>query len=160
MKTQLMQFCLALGILCLFNQNTYAQHQIKSIVKKNMSALEPYKYDAYALKEITYGPKAQSAVIEFTAYSEIDYKIVFCKTDLPQEVEINIYDKSPTSKTKKLIYFDDSGKKDQYACTFKPASSGQYFIEYKIPPATAPNQKGTMIVLIGIKEGEKALAVK
>lgn len=93
-------------------------------------------------------------------YSEEEYKIVFCKTQLPQELEINIYDKSPKSKSKKLIYFDESGKKDQYSCTFKPTVTGSYFIEYKVPPATAPGQKGTMIVLIGIRDKEDGLAEK
>ena len=160
MRTRSILFRVALGLLFLVSVEAKAQQQIKSIVKKNMAALEPFQYDAYALKEISYGSQEQSVVVEFTVYSDEEYKIVFCKTQLPQELEINIYDKSPKSKTKKLIYFDESGKKDQYSCTFKPTATGSYFIEYKVPVASAPNQKGTMIVLIGIRDKEDELAVK
>ena len=142
------------------NPDVSAQQKIKSIVKKNMSELDPFQYDAYAVKEISYGPKEQSVVVEFSVYSEEEYKIVFCKTVLPQELDINIYDKSPKSSSKKLIYFDESGKKDEYSCTFKPTATGSYFIEYKVPAATGPGQKGTMIVLIGIRDREGDLAVK
>ncbi len=143
-------------ILFAFNFSAFGQQpSVKAIVKKNMRSLDPYQYDAYAIKDITYNKKAQSVVVEFAVFSEEEYKIVFCKTELPQELEINIYDKNPKSPTKKLIYFDESGKKDQYSCTFKPTSTGSYFIEYKVPPATAPGQKGTMIVLIGIREKEE-----
>lgn len=160
MRTRSILFRVALGLLFLVSVEAKAQQQIKSIVKKNMAALEPFQYDAYALKEISYGSQEQSVVVEFTVYSDEEYKIVFCKTQLPQELEINIYDKSPKSKTKKLIYFDESGKKDQYSCTFKPTATGSYFIEYKVPVASGPNQKGTMIVLIGIRDKEEDLAVK
>ena len=153
MKIELTRLSTVFAMIFLLHP-AFGQHQIKSIVKKNMASLEPYQYDAYAMKEISYGPKAQNLVIEFSVYSDEEYKLVFCKTVLPQEVEINIYDKGPKNKTRKLIYFDESGKKDQYSCTFKPTTSGQYFIEYKVPAATAPDQKGTMIVLIGIKDVE------
>lgn len=160
MRSKLLLLGAASGLLLMVNQKAIGQQQIKSIVKKNIAALDPFQYDAYAMKEITYGTKEQSVIVEFTVYSEEEYKLVFCKTELPQELEINIYDKSPKSKTKKLIYFDESGKKDQYSCTFKPTTTGSYFIEYKVPPATAPGQNGTMIVLIGIRESEEALVEK
>lgn len=146
------------ALLFMVQLQANAQHEIKAIVKKNMAALKPYEYDAYAMKVFNYGPKEQSVVIEFSVFSEEEYKLVFCKTSLPQEIEINIYDKNPKSKDRKLIYFDDSGKKDQYTCEFKPTITGQYYIEYKVPAATAPGQKGTMIVLIGIKESENPVA--
>ena len=158
MKTKLSLLTAAAGLFFM-THTAGAQVKVKSIVKKNMDALKPFEYDAYAQKDINYGPKPQSVVVEFNVYSDEEYKLVFCKSVLPQELEINIYDKNPLSKNKKLIYFDESGKKDQYTCTFKPTTSGQYFIEYKVPTATEPDQKGTMIVLIGIKDVEE-LAVK
>ena len=160
MNKHLKSLAAVAGIFFMVHTPANAQRQIKSIVKKNMAALDPYQYDAYAMKEINYGAKEQSVVIQFSVYSDEEYKIVFCKTVLPQEVEIYIYDKNPKSKTRKLLYFDESGKKDQYSCTFKPTTSGEYYIEYKVPVATAPAQKGTMIVLIGIKDSDSILAVK
>ncbi|MBI4944781.1 MAG: hypothetical protein HY840_00110 [Bacteroidetes bacterium] len=128
------------------------QCKVKPIVKTCMPPLAPYQYDAYAVKEIEYAAKTKKESIEFAVYSGEDYKLVFCKTELPQEVGIIIYDGSPNKKDRKIVFMDESGKKDQYVCNFHPTKTGSYFIEYEIPPATAPNQRGCIIVLIGIKE--------
>ncbi len=140
----------------LFSMSFYVwgQHKTKSIVKNNIGSLEPYSYDCYAMKEIIYGAKEQSITMEFSVYSDEDYKLVFCKTALPQSIEMNIYDKDPRNKNKKLIYFDETGMKDQYVCNFHPSQTGSYYIEYKVPPATEKNQKGYIIVLIGVKDME------
>lgn len=145
-------FILASCIL-LFTSSLFAQQcKVKPIVKTCMSDMTPYEYDSYAVKEITFGPKAKKESIEFEVYSEENYKLLFCKTELPQEIGINIYDKGPNKKDRKIIFFDESGKKDQYVCNFHPEKSGTYYIEYDIPSATAANQKGCIVVLIGIKE--------
>ena len=157
-----MRFLFFAGILSILmvSMGASGERSIKSIVKQNKASLDPYQYDAYAVKDISYGSKEQSIVIQFAVYSDEEYKIIFCKTELPQEIDINVYDRNPKNKNRKLIYFDESGKKDQYACTFKPAASGEYYIEYKVPAATAPDQKGSMIVLIGIKDPDADLGVK
>ena len=64
-----------------------------------MESLAPYQYDAYAVQEITYGAKAKKESLEFAVFSGEDYKLVFCKTELPQEVGITIYDDNPKKKT-------------------------------------------------------------
>jgi hypothetical protein len=117
-----------------------------------MPSLAPYQYDAYVVTEIAYAVKTKKESIEFAVYSGEDYKLVFCKTELPQEVGITIYDGNPNSKKSKIVYMDESGKKDKFVCNFHPESTGSYFIEYEIPASTAPNQKGCFVVLIGIKE--------
>lgn len=125
---------------------------MKAVIKSCMPALAPYQYDAYAVKEIAFGDKTKKESNEFTVYSDEEYKLIFCKTELPQEVGITIYDGNPNKKDRKIVFMDESGKKDQYVCTFKPTKSGTYFIEYEIPPATATNQQGCFVVLIGIKQ--------
>lgn len=158
MKRKLFLLAAATGILFMSNQYASAQNNIKSIVKQNKASIAPFEYECYAAKEITYGPKEKSVVVEFSVYSDEEFKLLFCKTKLPQSVEIYIYDRNPKNKHKKLLYFDDSGMKDQYVCNFRPTESGQYFIEYKVPPASAPNQKGSIIVLIGVIDFEEELA--
>ena len=127
------------------------QCKVKPIVKNCMASLAPYQYDAYAVQEIIYGPKTKKESIEFAVYSGEEYKLVFGKTVLPQEVGIIIYDANP-KKNGKIVFMDESGKKDNYVCNFQPTKTGTYYIEYEIPVATAPNQKGCFVVLIGIKE--------
>ena len=138
---------------CLLAFGLFAQQcKVKSIVKTCMPTLAPYQYDAYAVKEISFAAKAKKESIEFAVYSGEDYKLVFCKTELPQDVGITIYDGNPTSKNRKIVYMDESGKKDQYVCNFHPTKTGNYYIEYEIPSSTAANQQGCFVVLIGIKE--------
>ena len=140
------------GILLLISSNLAAQCKVKPIVKSCMDSLSPYQYDSYAVKEIIYGAKAKKEVLEFTVYSDEAYKLVFGKTLLPQEVGITIYDKHPNKKDKKIIYFDESGKKDKYVFQFEPNTTGAYYIEFEVPIASAPNQKGCFVVLIGVKD--------
>src|ERR1017187_3884081 len=103
MKTKFFIVGVILSVLFALNQYASAQDNIKNIVKKNKSDLAPYEYDSYAVKEFSFGAKEKSVVVEFSVYSDEDYKIIFCKTNLPQSVDINIYDKNPSSKNKKLI---------------------------------------------------------
>jgi|ERR1051326_8677610 hypothetical protein len=125
--------------------------KVKPIVKNCMTSMSPYQYDSYAVKEITYEAKEKKEVLEFSVYSGEEYKLVFGKTVLPQEVGITIYDGNPKAKGK-IVYLDESGKKDNFVCNFTPTKTGTYFIQYEIPAASAPNQKGCFVVLIGIKE--------
>lgn len=140
------------AITVAFKGYEYAPCKVKSIVKSCMPSLGNYHYDAYALKEINYGPKTKKENLEFAVYSDEEYKLVFGKTELPQEIGIKIFDKNPKSSKAKLIYFDESGKKDDFVCTFKPTTTGNFFIEFEIPAASAPNQSGCFVVLIGIKD--------
>jgi hypothetical protein len=145
-------FLLVIG-LCLLSSVLFAQQcKVKPIVKTCMPSLEPYQYDAYAVKEIVFGVKSKKESIEFSVYSGEDYKLVFGKTELPLEVGITIYDGNPIKKDSKIVYMDESGKKDKYVCNFHPTKTGSYYIQYEIPASTAPNQKGCVVVLIGIKE--------
>ena len=116
-----------------------------------MSSLAPYQYDAYAVQEIVFGPKTKTQSTEFGVFSGEEYKLVFGKTVLPLEVSITIYDGNPKTKGK-IVFIDESGIKDNYVCNFQPTKTGTYYIVYDIPVATAPNQKGCLVVLIGIKE--------
>jgi len=139
------------GTSLILNSDLSAQCKVKPIVKNCMSSLAPYQYDAYAVKEIIYGIKTKKEVLEFAVYSGEEYKLVFGKTVLPLEVGITIYDGNPKTKGK-IVFMDESGKKDNYVCNFQPTKTGTYYIEYEIPVATAPNQKGCFVVLIGIKD--------
>jgi len=127
--------------------------KVKPIVKNCMASLAPYQYDGYLVQKIVYGPKAKKESIKFAVYSGEEYKCkwVFGKTVLPLEVGITIYDGNPKTKGK-IVFIDESGTKDNFVCNFLPTKTGTYYIEYEIPAATAPNQKGCFVMLIGILE--------
>ena len=71
------------GITLTFNLSAQ-QCKVKPIVKKSMPQLAPYQYDSYAVKEIVYGTKAKKETIDFEVFSDEEYKLVFCETELPQ----------------------------------------------------------------------------
>ena len=133
-------------------QQALAQCKVRPIIKHCMPDLGKYQYDSYAVQEITFGPQAKKAEIQFSVYSGEEYRLVFGKTVLPQEIGIKIYDGNPKSKNSKLVYFDDSGKKDNFVCSFEPTKTGTYYIVYDVPAATAPNQQGCFVLLIGIMD--------
>ena len=126
------------------------QCKVKPIVKAAMPKLAPFQYDSYAVKEIVYGPKPKKETLDFEVFSDEEYKLVFCQTELPQEVGITIY--GLLKGKKQILYFDESGKKSSQDFSFGPTRSGTYYVEYEIPAATAPNQKGCFVMLIGLRE--------
>ncbi|MBI4929178.1 MAG: hypothetical protein HY841_00325 [Bacteroidetes bacterium] len=138
------------GATFIFNSDLSAQCKVKPIVKMCMPQMAPFQYDSYVVKEITYGPKTKKETLDFQVFSDEEYKLVFGQTVLPQEVGITIYGMEKGKK--KILYFDESGKKSSQMFNFGPTKSGTYYIEYEIPPSTAANQKGCFVVLIGIKE--------
>ena len=140
----------AAGLTLLFTADLSAQCKAKPIVKICMPMLGDFMYDSYVVKEIEYGPKAKKETLDFEVFSDEQYKLVFGQTALPHEVGITIYGMEKGKK--KIIYFDESGKKTVQDFSFSATKTGPYFIEFEIPAATAPGQKGCFILLIGIKD--------
>lgn len=138
------------GTTLIFNTALFAQCKVKPIVKSCMPLMEPFQYDSYVIKEIAYTTKAKKETLDFQVFSDEDYKLVFGQTILPKEVGITIYGMEKGKK--KILYFDESGKKSSQTFNFTPTKSGTYYIEYEIPALTDANQKGCMVVLIGVKD--------
>lgn len=127
-----------------------AQCKVKSIVKQCMPSLGDFVYDSYVIKEIEYGPKAKKETLDFEVFSDEQYKLVFGQTELPKEIGITIYGMEKGKK--KILYFDESGKKTIQDFNFAATKTGPYFIEFEIPEATTPGQKGCFVLVIGIKD--------
>ena len=140
----------AAGLSLLFTHDLFAQCKVKPIVKACMPMMGDFMYDSYVVKEIVYGPQAKKETLDFEVFYDEQYKLVFGQTALPQEVGVTIF--ALEKGKKKIIYFDESGKKSSQTFNFGPTRSGTYYIEYDIPPSTAPGQKGCFVLLIGIKE--------
>jgi hypothetical protein len=138
------------GSLLFFSPELMAQCKVKPIVKQCMPALGEFQYDSYVVKEIKYDSKAKKETLDFEVFSEEQYKLVFGQTTLPQVVGITIYGLEKGKK--KILYFDESGKKSSQDFNFSATKSGTYYIEYDIPAATTPGQKGCFVLLIGIKD--------
>lgn len=136
--------------LMAFTTHLSAQCKVKPIVKSCMPALAPFQYDCYVIKEIAYGTKIKKETLDFEVFSDEEYKLVFGQTVLPQEIGITIYGMEKGKK--KILYFDESGKKSSQVFNFSPKKTGTYYIEYEIPASKVAGQKGCCVVLIGIKD--------
>ena len=142
----------AIAIALVFSSGslTAQQCKVKPIVKSCMPMMAPFQYDSYVVKEIVYGKTPKKESLDFQVFSDEEYKLVFGQTSLPKEVGITIYGLEKGKK--KILYFDESGKKSSQTFNFTPGRSGTYYIEYEIPATDQPNQKGCFVVLIGVKE--------
>lgn len=145
------QILFALGsFLLLFIGAASAQCKVKSIVKQCQPALGEYVYDSYVIKEIEYGPQPKKETLDFEVFSDEEYKLVFGQTELPKEVGVTIYGMEKGKK--KILYFDESGKKTIQDFNFAATKTGPYYIEFEIPAASSPGQKGCFVLVIGIKD--------
>lgn len=137
-------------LLSFLASDAFAQCKVKPIVKASMPKMGDFQYDSYVVKDIVYGPKAKKETLDFEVFSNEQYKLVFAQTTLPQEIGITIFGMEKGKR--KILYFDESGKKTSQDFTFNATKTGPYFIEFEIPAATAPEQKGCFVLLIGIKD--------
>jgi hypothetical protein len=129
-----------------------AQCDAKEIAKKCKSNLKPFKYDGYNDTHFTFKDKPQTVEVEFTAYAEQTYKLIFCSSGFKEEVKVNIYDKTKSNPKRKQV-FDSSSGIDNLFWSFEPPKTGTYYIEYEIPAALDhPNDKtGCMVLMVGYK---------
>ena len=115
--------------------------------------MSPFEYDSFVTNEFQYQSKKQIIDMEFTALSGLEYKLIFCTSNIPQPLGITIYDKPKSNPKRKIIHYDESSK-DGYLCNFKAYKTGTFYIEYEVPVADAKNlnAKGCVLMLIGISE--------
>lgn len=123
----------------------------KKLAKACKPNMKPYKYDAYAVNEIKFGPKERKVDIQFTVYEGQDYKLLFCTSGFQEEIKLNIYDKSRAVKSRKKLY-DSSESIDNKFWSFEPKKTGTYYIEYDVPPANDLKPRTEcVVILIGFK---------
>lgn len=121
----------------------------KQISKDCRNNLAPFKYDSYAVNEITFTDKPQTVEVEFTAFAGQKYKLVFCTSGFEEEVALNIYDRSVKSKKRNKVYDSEKGI-DNLFWSFEPPKSGTYYINYELPPAKNGKEgKGCIVMMIG-----------
>jgi hypothetical protein len=141
------------------NHFLYSQCKAKEIVKKSKANIsKPYKYDSYAVNEIEFTEKEKKVEVQFTAFQGQKYRLVFLTSGFEEPVTLNIYDKSNRVKKGRNKVYDNEQGIDNNFWSFEPPKSGNYFIEYSIPPSIDPQKfhKGCIVMIIGyIGAGEK-----
>lgn len=128
--------------------------QIAAGCKDNIK--KPFKYDSYALNEFTFDDKTKEVEVQFTAFAGQKYKIIFCSSGFDEQLKMNIYDKSNKIKNNRHQIFDNSQGIDSDFWSFEPPKTGNYFIEYSVPPSKDGKvRQGCVVMLVGYTEPEE-----
>lgn len=118
--------------------------------KRCKEALSPYGYDASKTTKITFKHKPQLKELEIPLYMGEEYRFVFNVEGLPQDVDINIYDKKYEAKNRKVLWSSkDQAGGDEFI--FDPEKSRKMYINYIIPPTDGEIKKGCVVMVLGYK---------
>lgn len=100
------------------------------------------------MNEFSFEQINKNIPIEFVAFKNQKYKLIFCTSDYEEQVIISIYDKA-NPKVKLAEKVMDANNK---TWTYEPLVSGTYSIVYEIPPSnTEADHKACIVMLIGFK---------
>ncbi len=138
-------------LLFLFlSTSCFSQYKISQIVEENKLKIEkPYKYDGFLMNEFSFELINKNIPIEFVAFKDQKYKLLFCASIFEEQVLVSIYDKeNPKVKVAEKTI---DGATNSW--TFEPAKPGTYSIVYEIPPSnTEVEHKACMVMLISFKD--------
>jgi hypothetical protein len=144
------------GMLIFSSHRGVAQCSAKSIMKGcKPNVVAPYKYDSYVISELKFDKKPKIVEVTFTAFQGQKYKLVFCSSGFEEEVKLDIYNKSKSVKNGRKKLYDNSQGIDNNFWTFEPPKSGNYFIDYTIPPSKDGTVKTGCVVLLVSYVAEK-----
>lgn len=124
-----------------------------AIKNKTKDALKPeFDYDASKTTYLVFMPKKQFKELEVPLYIGEKYRFVFNTEALPQDIDIEIYDKKYEVKDRKLLFSSRDKQAVDKQYVFEPGKSmRKIYIDYLVPPATGDVSKGCVIMTVGYK---------
>ncbi len=128
---------------------SFSQYKISQIIEENQIKIKkPYKYDGFLMNEFSFDLINKNIPIEFVAFQNQKYELIFCSSSFEEVVMISIYDKAnPKIKIAEKIIDANT-----ISWTYEPSMPATYTIVYEIPPSnTDVEHKACMIMLIGFK---------
>lgn len=140
-------YTLFIATITLLSYNGYAQCKSKEITKGCKKNLETYKYSGSAVTDITTDNKPKKYEVEFTAYQGQKYRLIFCSSGNVDGIQLNIFDKPKTLKSRKKVYDNSQGIEGNF-WVFEPTKHGNYYIEYDVPAGTSDENKQACVVLV------------
>lgn len=131
------------------NYDAFAQCTVKTVIQNcKTHIVNPYKYNGYWMSEFTFEKKSKKIEGHFVAFQGERYHIVFCSSGFEEAITICVYDKSSRVGKGRKKFYDSTESKEKGYWTFEPPVSGDYFIEYSIPPSKNGQMKKSCVVLI------------
>lgn len=157
-KTFIVLILSALLVSSFYSTHAIAQCTARTIIKECKSKfVDPYKYSGCWMKEFVLDHKYKRIEGHFVVLEGLQYQILFCSSGSAESVTINIYDKSMDAGKKRKLY-DSSKNQGANMWKFEPTVSGDYYVEYIIPPSqTGEPQTGCLMLMVGtiIETGEE-----
>lgn len=124
----------------------------KEIRKRVKELLKPdYEYDSVKSTRITFKKKKQFKEIEVPLYLGEKYRFVFSKEGLPQDVDIEIFNKKFEAKKRSLLWASKNEDPDQQEYFFEPSKHGKIYIDYLIPETNDTIKKGCVMFALGFQ---------
>ncbi len=148
-KNRPMKKILFLLTFCTFAHSALAQYKISQIIEENKIKIpKPYKYDGFLMNEFSFDLINKEIPLEFVAFKNQKYKLIFCSSSFEEQVIIHVYDKSAPAVQVAEKTIDTTNP----IWIFEPLKPGTYKIVYEIPPSnTEVEHKACMVMLIGFK---------
>lgn len=123
----------------------------KELVNKSKILIEPYQYDNSKLTQVEFKKDPQKITVEIPLFFGEEYRVVFTTVNLPQNSEINIYDKPAKSRKRELLYGTTSNSGTEFL--FELERADKMVIEYDIPPVGKDSiaQKACILFMMGYR---------
>jgi hypothetical protein len=123
-------------------------------LKKELTLLlkPEYKYDSSKITRVLYKKEAFQSGIEVPLFMGEKYRFLFNTAGLPKDIEINIYDKKPTSKKKTALFtLSKVREANKHLYSFEPEKPKKMYVVYTIPATDEEDLKGCVVFLLGYK---------
>lgn len=140
------------GLIISSNTIVFAQCPSGTTIidKCKTSINNPYIYDGYWMSKFTFDDKTKKIEGHFVAFEGEKYQIIFCSSGFEEIATVCIYYKSSRAELGRVKVYDSSKNTNNSSWAFEPSKSGDYYIEYTIPPSKDGKQKeASVLILIG-----------
>lgn len=125
----------------------------KAIVEASKEMLDPFEYDAGKVSKIQFSGESQRGEIEVPLFWGEKYRFVFNRSGLPQNVDVEVYDKSSDADDRELLYSTKQMPDSKEKFVFEPDRSRSLYINYVIPARNDDLKKeeavGCMVFVLG-----------
>ncbi len=139
------------GLILCTNHDVFAQFTAQTITEGcQTNIVSPYQYDGYWMSKFVFDDKTKKIEGHFVAFEGEKYQIVFCSSDFKEVVTVCIYYKNNRIDNIRNKVYDSSKKANNNSWSFEPTRSGEYYIEYTVPPSKNGEEKDAyVLILIG-----------
>jgi len=135
--------------LTFFAATTEADCDKKALKKAGIATLKPYYYSSAKITEINYQYKTIRKEIEVPLFKGEKYRLVFNRSALPLNVDIEIHDKDMDHRSQGHKPLFSSKDSEEDILSFEPTKSKTLFVNYIIPKGKRDTKIGCIAFVLG-----------